>query len=418
MQTNFEEITSTQSLANQLNDEAVVVLDIRPLAAYRGWKLHNEKRGGHLPGAVDFPADWFDRMEAGQLRETLQSKGVVPDKRVIVYGYQDGGSENIAARLEKMGFATVAIFTPGHAAWAADDSLPLEGLPNYEKLVYPEWLQQLVTGGQPPEYAAKEYLIFEVGNDEEAEYAAGHIPTAIYFDPRQVETDETGNRLQPHELERALRANGITKDKTVVVYTRGSTAGARVAVILMYSGIADVRLLDGGIGTWRAAGFTLETQENLPSAVEDSGVTIPSQSQLIINIEGARERLQAQDAALVSVRSWPEYTGDTSGYKYIGPQGRIAGALWGHAGSDKDKLEQYRNFDNTMRNYHEIAANWREWDITPEKRVAFYCGTGWRASEAFFNAYLMGWPDIAVYDGGWYEWSSDPNNPVEHGTPE
>ena len=56
--------------------------------------------------------------------------------------------------------------------------------------------------------------------------------------------------------------------------------------------------------------------------------------------------------------------------------------------------------------------------ITPDKRVAFYCGTGWRASETWFYAYLQGWERIAVYDGGWFEWSSDPaNNPIEIGDP-
>ncbi len=30
----------------------------------------------------------------------------------------------------------------------------------------------------------------------------------------------------------------------------------------------------------------------------------------------------------------------------------------------------------------------------------------------------MGWQRIAVYDGGWFEWSQDPlNNPIEIGEP-
>jgi thiosulfate/3-mercaptopyruvate sulfurtransferase len=80
-------------------------------------------------------------------------------------------------------------------------------------------------------------------------------------------------------------------------------------------------------------------------------------------------------------------------------------------------MDHFRNVDNTMRSYHEIEANWRAWGITADKRVAFYCGTGWRASEAFFCAHLMGWEKISVYDGGWYEWSSDAANPVELGEP-
>ena len=67
--------------------------------------------------------------------------------------------------------------------------------------------------------------------------------------------------------------------------------------------------------------------------------------------------------------------------------------------------------------YHEIAANWNEVGIVPGKRIAFYCGTGWRASEAFFYAHLLGWDRIAVYDGGWYEWSIDAGNPIETGIP-
>ena len=82
-------------------------------------------------------------------------------------------------------------------------------------------------------------------------------------------------------------------------------------------------------------------------------------------------------------------------------------------------MQHYRNVDNTMRAYPEIAANWAEAGITPDKWVAFYCGTGWRASETWFYAYLMGWQRIAVYDGGWHEWSRDPvANPIEVGEPE
>ena len=58
-----------------------------------------------------------------------------------------------------------------------------------------------------------------------------------------------------------------------------------------------------------------------------------------------------------------------------------------------------------MRDYEEIDANWRAAGITPDKKVAFYCGTGWRASETFFYASVMGWPQVSIYDGGWFEWS-------------
>ena len=125
-----------------------------------------------------------------------------------------------------------------------------------------------------------------------------------------------------------------------------------------------------------------------------------------------------EGAALVSVRTWNEHVGKVSGYNYIRPAGRIAGDVWGNCGTDAYHMQHYRNVDNTMRSYPEIAANWAEAGITDDKWVAFYCGTGWRASETWFYAYLMGWQRIAVYDGGWFEWSQDPiNNPIETGEP-
>ncbi|MCG7586255.1 rhodanese-like domain-containing protein, partial [Photobacterium sp. OFAV2-7] len=55
------------------------------------------------------------------------------------------------------------------------------------------------------------------------------------------------------------------------------------------------------------------------------------------------------------------------------------------------------------------------WGINESQKVSFYCGTGWRASETFFYAYAMGWEDISVFDGGWFEWSGDPANPSSTG---
>jgi len=80
-------------------------------------------------------------------------------------------------------------------------------------------------------------------------------------------------------------------------------------------------------------------------------------------------------------------------------------------------MEGYRNPDGTLRDHRDIEATWRDAGITSEKRVGFYCGTGWRACEAYWAARLMGWDHAVVYDGGWYEWSADPTNPTASGDP-
>jgi molybdopterin synthase sulfurtransferase len=168
---------------------------------------------------------------------------------------------------------------------------------------------------------------------------------------------------------------------------------------------------------WRAAGYAIETTVPHSDPVTDFGTTLPRHPEYLIGTEEARAVVAERDATLVSIRSWAEYIGATSGYRYIQPAGRIAGDVWGHAGVAPLRMDHYRNVDNTMRNYHAIAARWRAWGVTPDQRVAFYCGTGWRASEAFFYAALMGWVTIAVYDGGWGAWVQDPTNPIAVGAP-
>jgi 3-mercaptopyruvate sulfurtransferase SseA len=191
-------------------------------------------------------------------------------------------------------------------------------------------------------------------------------------------------------------------------------------MILRYSGVDDVRLLDGGYDWWVRAGYPLETVVREPTPVSSFGAQIPLRPEIIVDIDEAKQILADREhAALVSVRTWNEHIGKVSGYNYIDPAGRIAGDVWGNCGSDAYHMQHYRNVDNTMRAYPEIASIWEEVGITADKRVAFYCGTGWRASETWFYAYLMDWQRAAVYDGGWFEWSRDPiNNPIEAGEPQ
>ena len=125
----------------------------------------------------------------------------------------------------------------------------------------------------------------------------------------------------------------VRYDTTVVLYGRDTTAAARAAVLFMYAGVDDVRILDGGFVAWSAAGYPIATTATRPQPVTDFGKTFPGHPEYLMATEAVKTLIAERDAALVSVRSWAEYTGVTSGYSYIQPKGRIAGDVWGHAGS-------------------------------------------------------------------------------------
>jgi molybdopterin synthase sulfurtransferase len=134
----------------------------------------------------------------------------------------------------------------------------------------------------------------------------------------------------------------------------------------------------------------------------------------LLNLAQARRLRTQSGAALVSIRSHAEWMGQTSGYPYIAARGEIAGALWGHAGRDGDvnSMSSFQDPAGHMKPAAEIQAVWAEAGIHPGLQIGFYCGTGWRASLAFFYAWLMGWERISVFDGGWMEWSADAGNAV------
>jgi thiosulfate/3-mercaptopyruvate sulfurtransferase len=431
----FRTAVTAAELHARLSDPQLTVVDVRPLAAYNGWRLEGEERGGHVPGAVSFPIAWLRTVDEPEIRRLLASKGIAAGRQIVVYGYETAAAEALADRLQGLGLDDVRIYEAGWGEWASSSALPIERLPNYDKLVHTEWLRELVDGGRPEAAPRNRYLLFHVNFGVPEEYVENHIPGARYLDTNWLEDPADWNRRPAEALELALRSLGITSDTTVILYGRdtegdanekwpgrraGQIAATRAALILRYAGVEDVRLLDGGYDWWVQKGYPIETTPRDPVPAGDFGVRIPLRPELIVDIEEAKEILERpEDAALVSVRTWKEHIGKVSGYNYIGPAGRIAGDVWGNCGSDAYHMQHYRNVDNTMRAYPEIAANWHEAGITLDKWVAFYCGTGWRASETWFYAYLMDWKRIAVYDGGWFEWSKDPvNNPIEVGEPQ
>jgi len=427
------ESIAMEDLARKLETEPPVLLDVRRIAAYNGWALQGEPRGGHVPGARPFPLSWFSELAAPELGERLRDEGAEPERPIAVYGNGPDDAGAAAARLEALGYGAVRVLAEGLPAWASAPDRPLDRLPRYRQLVHEEWIRQLLETGSAPELNGSPCVLAHVSFDNREDYRLGHIPGAIPLDTLFLEEPEHWNRRSPEQLQRALRDNGITADTTVVLTGRtghssmeqdhpgrnaGQIAAMRAALLLMYAGVRDVRVLDGGLDAWIGAGYELSTDETTPTPVGEFGRPIPARPDFIAEIDEVKRILADSRAELVSMRSWPEFIGEVSGYHYVGPRGRIPGAVFGNCGSDAYHMENYRNHDNTMRCFHHIAAEWEQVGIVPEKRIAFYCGTGWRASEAFFYAHLMGWDNIAIYDGGWYEWSLDEGNPVETGIPD
>ncbi len=233
-------------------------------------------------------------------------------------------------------------------------------------------------------------------------YRAGHIPGAFHLNTDSFEDGYPTWKLRPvEELQAVIGGLGISRTSTVVVYGEQVIAAARAWWVLMYAGVTDVRLLDGGYAAWSAAGFEGEAGANEPLAVPFAASARPG---MLASTTYVRDALASGHAVLADVRSRAEFDGEVSGYDYLKRKGRIPGAL--HAGDADDTSHLYSHADGTLHDPADIAETWSAAGIRFDGEVIFTCGSGWRSSLAFFHAWLLGCDAIRNYSDGWCGWST------------
>ena len=411
---------ATKELQDKLTDDSWVVVDTRINDAFNGWKLDNVERGGHIKGAVDFSANWLT-VDADDKEKTLdkalETKGIDKDKNIVLYDANGKDAKSVANYLSEKGYKN--LYTYNVADWAKDESLPMESYENYEMLVPATIVNDILEGKKPETFEnSNDIKIVEASWGEESEaYSKGHVPTSVHINTDTIEPPPQWMLASDEELAKFANDYGFTKDDTVIVTGPDVMASYRVAVVLRYIGIDDVRVLNGGNAAWTSAGYELETKSNKPVAGNNFGVTIPANPDLIDTQAQLKEMLKDSNNVLVDNRSWDEYIGKVSGYSYHDKKGRIPGAVYGYAGTSATTLEDYRNIDNTMRNADEIKALWKEAGIDTNKHLIFMCGSGWRAAEVLTYANVMGFDNTSLYSDGWIGWSNNTSNPTETGEP-
>ncbi|MGL5347592.1 MAG: rhodanese-like domain-containing protein [Peptostreptococcaceae bacterium] len=411
---------TTKDLQKNMKDDSWVVVDTRINDAYNGWALDGIARGGHIEGAVDFSYNWIDVKNDNKeetLEQALKTKGIDKDKNIVLYDTNGQDSKLVGNYLAKKGYEN--LYTYDVKEWANDESLPMVKYENYQMLVPADIVKEVIDKKTPETFKdAKNIKIVEASWGEESEaYSKGHVPTSVHINTDTIEPPPLWYLASDEELKKFALDYGFTKDDTVIVTGPDVMASYRVAVVLRYIGVADVRVLNGGNDAWVSAGYELETKSNKAVAGNDFGATIPNNPDLIDTIPELKEKLKDKNFTLVDNRSWDEYVGKVSGYSYHNKKGRIPGAVYGYAGTTSVTLEDYRNIDNTMRNQDEILALWNEQGIDTNNHLSFMCGSGWRAAEVLTYANVMGYMNTSLYSDGWIGWSNDASNPIEKGEP-
>lgn len=206
---------------------------------------------------------------------------------------------------------------------------------------------------------------------------------------------------------------------TCVVYSDDAIYAARLWFVLSLLG-ADVRYLDGGLQAWMQSGGSVDTVAHDPtpappcSLMPSAGCMWQPRLELLVTTNAVEH--DAGDMILADMRSWSEFLGHTSGYRYLSFAGRVPGARWGG-----DAVEGvFTNPNGTLLPLAEVALLWTA-NLTAQldvSRLVFYCGNGYRASLALLYAVLLqeaGYGDAALahthgyprlYSSGWSQWGT------------
>ena len=238
-------------------------------------------------------------------------------------------------------------------------------------------------------------------------YESGHVPGAVYVD-LEAELASPPGRSGRHPLPdvdvfgRAMRRAGVSADREVVVYDAGQGwAAARAWWLLSWAGHSRVRVLDGGLAAWTAAGLALSADE----PVLQEGDFVPRPGKLpVLDADGAASL--ARTGLLLDARAGERYRGETE------PIDPVAGHIPGAVSAPTSENAQE---DGRFRQPRELADRFASLGADSATGVGVYCGSGVSAAHQVLALAVAGVP-AALYVGSWSEWCSDPSRPVATGS--
>lgn len=247
------------------------------------------------------------------------------------------------------------------------------------------------------------------GRDARAEYDAGHIPGARFFDIDAQSDHRSGLPHTAPPVEKfmsRMRAMGVGDGHQVVVYdAMGLFSAARVWWTFKLMGKADVAVLDGGLPKWAAEGRPVE--DRAPS-IRDRHLTAIRQAHLIKDVTQVARAAKLGDAQIVDARAADRFRGDVAEPRPGLRSGHIPGAR-------NLPFGQLLNDDGTMKDAAALRAALQTAGVDLSRPVITTCGSGVTAAVINLALARLGHDDHALYDGSWTEWGSFDELPVATG---
>ena len=221
--------------------------------------------------------------------------------------------------------------------------------------------------------------------------------------------------LNRKEFEELMSGHGIEADTKVVLYGDHDNWFAAYAFWLfkMYCH-KDVCLMNGGRTKWDLEGREYASREARVRPAKYRAASIDESFR--VSLDDVYDSLRDRNVRIVDVRSPAEYWGQTTTnlplrwdeMKRKGHIPRAVNVPW----------RENVNEDGTFKSYDELLNLYESRGVTPDKNIVIYCLQGERSSFSWVVLkYLLGYPNVANYDGSWTEWGQATGVPIKRSVP-
>ena len=242
--------------------------------------------------------------------------------------------------------------------------------------------------------------------DARAEYAAAHIPGAVFFDIDEIADTESPlpHMLpSPEKFSSRVRKLGLGDGSRIVVYDANRFfASARVWWLFRLMGHEEVLVLDGGLEKWRAEGRPVT---DMPTRPQERHFTVRQNTLLHRELDQIRANLTTKREQVVDARSAGRFHARE-------PEPR-AGLRSGHIpGSRNLHYASLIAADGTLKQTAELRDAVTAAGVDPARPVVTTCGSGVSAAIINLALFELGARQAALYDGSWSEWGAQADTPV------
>jgi thiosulfate/3-mercaptopyruvate sulfurtransferase len=245
--------------------------------------------------------------------------------------------------------------------------------------------------------------------DARAEYLAGHIPGAVFFDIDAIadHTTELPHMLPtPGAFAEAMENLGLGDGMRFVVYDASGLQGvARVWWTLRVFGATDVKILVGGLPRWKAEGRALEQG---PVARATRRFTPRFDAAAVADAAQVKQASDTGSAQIVDARAAARFRGETAEPR--------PGLRSGHIPSSTNVPWKNVVENGALKPAPEVAAAFAAAGVSLDRPIVTTCGSGVTAAILLLALATIGKDGVVLYDGSWSEWGARSDLPIARGS--